>query len=63
MDYGEIVAAKALSVIPEGEYAFGDRVDDDGKGTDDIKIKVKLRFRILLWRWIFPAPAARWGAA
>jgi len=43
MDYGEAVAAQALGAIPEGEYTFGDFMDDDGMEAEDIPIQVRLR--------------------
>jgi N-methylhydantoinase B len=44
MDYGEMVAAGALSGIPEGEYRFHDYLDDDGRDRGDIEIKVAVTF-------------------
>lgn len=41
-DYGERVARAELAAIPEGSYAFTDRMDDDGAGTRDIPISVTL---------------------
>jgi N-methylhydantoinase B len=43
--YGERLARSALSEIPDGTYAFMDRMDDDGQGNHDIPIKVMLRVR------------------
>ena len=42
MDYSETITRKKISSIPDGVYAFEDRLDDDGKGTCDIEIKVRL---------------------
>ena len=42
-DYGERLAASALSVIPNGCYRFEDVMDDDGLGQMDIVIAVTVR--------------------
>ena len=42
MDYAEIITRKKIASIPDGTYEFEDIMDDDGKGTKDIKIKVSL---------------------
>lgn len=39
-DYARRLAAAALEIIPDGEYAFSDRMDDDGQGTQDLPINV-----------------------
>ena len=44
-EYGERLAASALTQIPEGEYRFADVMDDDGVGTLDIPIQVALTVR------------------
>lgn len=36
--YGERLAAAVLSTLPEGVYRFGDVLDDDGMGNQDIAI-------------------------
>ncbi len=41
-DYAERVARAALAELPTGVYAFTDRLDDDGVGTDDIEIRVQV---------------------
>ncbi|VAX01314.1 N-methylhydantoinase B [hydrothermal vent metagenome] len=41
-DYAERLAQSALSAIPDGEYHFGDWMDDDGCGNTDLPIKVSL---------------------
>ncbi len=41
-DYGEQLALDALSAIPDGSYAFADRMDDDGQGNRDIPIRVRI---------------------
>lgn len=40
--YAEKLARHALSSIPDGEYRFTDRMDDDGQGNRDILIQVTL---------------------
>jgi len=44
-DYGERLAATALSAIPHGRYGFVDRMDDDGQGDTDLPIRVTLTAR------------------
>jgi N-methylhydantoinase B/oxoprolinase/acetone carboxylase alpha subunit len=41
-DYTERVLRAAIAAIPDGEYAFADRLDDDGFGTDPIAIRVRV---------------------
>ena len=43
--YGARLARAFFAEIPDGEYAFGDVMDDDGFGATDIAIHVKLRVR------------------
>jgi N-methylhydantoinase B len=42
-DYGQRLATARLTEIPDGEYHFEDRMDDDGCGTTDIGIAVTVR--------------------
>lgn len=42
-DYGERLATSRLAEIPDGEYRFGDQMDDDGCDTTDIDIAVTVR--------------------
>jgi N-methylhydantoinase B len=42
-DYGERMAAAALSDLPQGNYAFKDFMDDDGQGNRDVPLHVRLR--------------------
>jgi N-methylhydantoinase B len=44
-DYGERLARATLRGIPNGDYAFSDVMDDDGRGHVDIPIAVTLRVR------------------
>ncbi len=41
-DYAERLAQSTLSAIPDGEYHFCDRMDDDGCGNSDLPIEVSL---------------------
>ncbi|MDX1497518.1 MAG: hydantoinase B/oxoprolinase family protein [Salinisphaeraceae bacterium] len=41
--YAQRLAQTALSIIPVGEYAFTDVMDDDGLGQTDIRIQLSLR--------------------
>lgn len=41
--YAERLARSALVAIPAGIYAFEDRLDDDGLGTQDIPIRLRLQ--------------------
>ncbi|MEE8321821.1 MAG: hydantoinase B/oxoprolinase family protein [Gammaproteobacteria bacterium] len=41
--YANKLARSGLDNIPDGEYSFEDRMDDDGKGNIDIPIRVCLR--------------------
>ena len=43
--YAERIARDAISAIPDGDYAFEDRMDDDGVGTRDVPIRVRIRVR------------------
>ncbi len=40
--YAGRMAGEALSLLPEGEYAFTDYLDDDGWGNEDIPIAVRI---------------------
>ncbi len=42
-DYAERLARDAIAVIPDGEYAFEDVMDDDGVGASDVVIRVLVR--------------------
>ena len=41
-DYTERVLRAAIAAIPDGEYAFEDRLDDDGFGADPIAIRARV---------------------
>ena len=41
-DYAERLAEVTLQQIPDGEYGFTDRLDDDGQGHRDLPIRVRL---------------------
>lgn len=42
-DYAQRIARDAIRAIPDGEYEFEDRMDDDGAGTFDVPIRVRIR--------------------
>jgi N-methylhydantoinase B/oxoprolinase/acetone carboxylase alpha subunit len=42
-DYSERVLRATIATIPDGEYAFEDRLDDDGFESEPIGIRVRLR--------------------
>ncbi len=42
-DYAARLARDAIAVIPDGEYAFEDWMDDDGAGSSDVPIRVQIR--------------------
>ncbi len=42
-DYAQRLAQDAIAAIPPGEYAFEDRMDDDGAGATDVPIRVRLQ--------------------
>ncbi|MFH1153594.1 MAG: hydantoinase B/oxoprolinase family protein [Pseudomonadota bacterium] len=42
MDYSETITRKQIKAIPDGVYEFEDQLDDDGKGTCNIRIHVIL---------------------
>ena len=42
LDYGERLSRAALRDVPDGVYAFTDRIDDDGMGSGPIVIEVAL---------------------
>jgi N-methylhydantoinase B len=44
-DYAERLALDALGTIPDGDYEFEDRMDDDGQGTLDIPLRVRVSLR------------------
>ncbi len=44
-DYGERLALNALRQIPDGQYRFEDRLDDDGLGHTDIPVRVCVQAR------------------
>lgn len=44
-DYAERLAEAALQEIPDGEYHFEDRLDDDGQGHRELAIRVRLAKR------------------
>ena len=41
-DYAERLAEAALQEVPDGEYCFADRLDDDGQGHVDLPVRVRL---------------------
>jgi N-methylhydantoinase B len=45
LDYSETRTRVALRLLPDGEFAFADQLDDDGKGTSPIPIHVRVRKR------------------
>ena len=62
-DYAERIAREAIAAIPDGEYAFEDRMDDDGVGTLDVPIRVRIRGRgRSRRRRIFPGRRSRCAA-
>ena len=44
-DYAQQLCHSSLKAVPDGEYCFGDVMDDDGLGNTDIPIRVCLRVR------------------
>ena len=42
-DYADRLARSAVAAIPDGVYSFGDWMDDDGAGTNDVAIRVRLQ--------------------
>ncbi len=42
-DYAEALARSALKELPDGEYSFGDWMDDDGLGQVDIPVMARVR--------------------
>lgn len=42
-DYAERMLRDVLSALPDGEYAFADYLEDDGKGRQDLKIALSIR--------------------
>ncbi len=57
--YGERLAARSLSEIPDGEYRFSDVMEDDGAGNQDIVITVTIRARHGRLRVDFSGTAAQ----
>ncbi len=41
-DYGERLARSVINGIPDGEYTFSDKMDDDGLGNFDLKINASI---------------------
>jgi N-methylhydantoinase B len=41
-DYAERLARAGIGDLPPGRYAFGDVMDDDGSGCEDIPVQVRL---------------------
>ena len=41
-DYGETLARQMLADIPDGDYSFSDRLDDDGIGDVGIPLRLRL---------------------
>ena len=41
-DYAERMLRDVLRRIPDGQYAFSDRLEDDGKGNLDLQIRVEI---------------------
>ena len=44
-DYAERMTRALIESLPDGVYAFEDRLDDDGQGTEDIAIRVRIEVR------------------
>ena len=44
-DYAERMTRALIAAMPDGVYRFEDRMDDDGKGTEDIAIRVAVEIR------------------
>jgi N-methylhydantoinase B len=44
-DYAERMVRAALAAIPDGTYAFEDRLDDDGSGSGPVRIAVTIAVR------------------
>jgi N-methylhydantoinase B len=42
-DYAERLARGVIEQIPDGDYGFEDRLDDDGQGNREIPIRISLR--------------------
>jgi len=42
MDHAEALARAAIRAVPDGEYAAGDVLDDDGTGGMDIAVRLRL---------------------
>lgn len=41
-EYGETMARQALETIPNGRYAFGDQMESDGQGAEDLPIQLEI---------------------
>ncbi|MEY8195287.1 MAG: hydantoinase B/oxoprolinase family protein [Cycloclasticus sp.] len=44
-EYGDRLMQQLLTQLPDGEYCFDDKMDDDGLGTTDINIRLRLRLQ------------------
>jgi len=44
-DYSEEIVRQAIREIPDGDYSFADRLDDDGVGRGPVPIRVTVRVR------------------
>jgi N-methylhydantoinase B/oxoprolinase/acetone carboxylase alpha subunit len=44
-DYSERIMRRAIRAIPDGQYRFADKLDDDGVTQDPVKIQVVIRVR------------------
>lgn len=45
LDYSEQLTRTVITDIPDGDYYFGDYLDDDGAGTENIELKVRISVR------------------
>ena len=43
LDYAQAFMARAVAAIPDGEYRFEDRLDDDGAGGGPVVLRLRLR--------------------
>jgi len=44
-DYSEQIMRRAIRDIPDGEYSFADRLDDDGTGRKPVRIRAAVRVK------------------
>lgn len=44
-DYSEAIMRQAVRSIPDGEYRYADRLDDDGIGRKPVRIRVSVRIK------------------